>query len=153
MAVQNANEVNVRLDGVLVDNVTNVSLNLTNNLVEVTRGLTNGFVERISGIKDGSLSVEGYFAQEDLNRYSLGSSVSVIFGTRTAGQTILEGIIQQIEISGGTDSAIGFSMSIQVTGEVLNYVPNYIFDVLMTRAGVDIETRAGEPIEVRTIQY
>ena len=101
MAVQNANEVNVRLDGVLVDNVTNVSLNLTNNLVEVTRGLTNGFVERISGIKDGSLSVEGYFAQEDLNRYSLGSSVSVIFGTRTAGQTILEGVIQQIEISGG----------------------------------------------------
>ena len=153
MAVRNSSEINVRLDGTLVANTTNVSLSLTNNLVEVTRGLTNGFVERISGIKDGSLSVEGYLDSSALNRYSLGSSVSVIFGTRLAGQTILEGIIQQIEISGGTDSAIGLSMSIQVTGEVLNYVPNYIFDTLMTRAGVDIETRAGEDIEVRTIQY
>lgn len=153
MAVQNSNQINVRLDGVLVNNVTNCSLSVSNNLIEVTRGNTNGYVERLSGVSGAVVTIDGYLDTNDLNRYSVGSSVSVIFGTRLQGHTTTVGLIESIDISGGTDNAPTYSITIRISGNVINYVPDIVFETLMTRDGRDIETRAGMPIEGRVIVY
>ena len=124
MAVQNSNEINVRINGVLVRNVTQCSMSISNNVIPVTTQPTGAFIEYISGIRDASLSISGYLDTVELNRYTLGSPIQVIFGTRVQGHQTVSGFISSISYDGGIDSAPNFSIDIQISGDVENFVPN-----------------------------
>ena len=147
--IVNSNNLEIRLNGVLIPFVQSSSFSFSNSLIEVTREATNGYSQKATGAKSGTFSINGLLSTTELNRYATGDLLTVRYGIGNDAY-VVSGRINSIEYNGGTDDAMNFSISIDTTSEITRFVPIIEAQFLQTRAGVDILTRSGDQIQVRT---
>ena len=117
MAIQNSNEFKIWIDLIEVPNVINASLSFNASTINVTKGRTGSYSEKIIDRKSGTLSFDCVLDTDDLDRFSLNNEVLVRYGTEERS-FLVNGYINSIDQSGGTDDVPSYSVSIDTTGEI-----------------------------------
>jgi len=122
---------------VVVDHVTECSISMSTDMRDITTKTSAGWREILPGMKSASLSLSGLFAENATNNYNqlvdhqiAGEKLFIIFtnvGTGSAAnagdeQFDVAGYITSLEQTAGTEDNVTFSMTIEITGEVVREV-------------------------------
>ena len=122
---------------VVVDHVTECSISMSTDMRDITTKASGGWREILPGMKSASLSLSGLFAENATTNYNqlvdhqiAGEKLFVIFtnvGTGTTAnagdeQFDVAGYITSLEQTAGTEDNVTFSMTIELTGEVVREV-------------------------------
>lgn len=150
MAIRNSNEVRVWINGVEAPLVTDAKLTIDTPTVEVTSKPTEGYRERIPNHKTATVNFASYLDQ--LSQYSVGDVVEVRYGTRLNAVANTEGIITNISISGGTDTAPIYDVTIESDGETQQFIPIFTPDEWCTPDGRVVCDSNGNPICFQVLQ-
>lgn len=145
----NANNYLAWIDGVQVPNQVSLDFTIDNQLIEVTTKPTNGFREFITGIKEGAANIECYLSRDELNRYEVGSSISLRVGTLSES-FVSSGIISNIARLGGVDEVARYSIAITVNGEIAPFVPVFEDGLLLLESGDFFLLEDGENLIINT---
>ncbi len=141
--IENGNNLNIRIDDVVIPSLTNVSASFSSNNLVVTTQPTNGQTERIPGVTDGSLSFDGYFDSSVLV-LNIGDLIEWSFLGRGREFTGM-GYVFDLDRSGGTDEVPKLSGTILTTGQISSFEVNINealcdLDLQLCDAGEDLFT-------------
>ena len=126
---------------------TSTGISWSGNTIEVTTKPTDGYAEFIPGHKSASIQFDKLLSFDE--NLEVGSIHNFHLGRRSDGYSG-KLIIESIDINASSDELISYSGSGTVVGELLGFIPDIQTQNLQTRAGVDILTRSGDQIQVRT---
>ena len=122
---------------VVVDHVTECSISMSTDMRDITTKTSGGWREILPGLKSASLSLSGLFAEDATTNYNqlvdhqiAGDKLYVIFTNTGAGSSAnagdeqfdVAGYITSLEQTAGTEDNVTFSMTIEITGEVVREV-------------------------------
>ena len=122
MAIGNSNEFKIWVDLIEVPSVRNASLSFNASTINVTKGRTGSYSEKIIDRKSGTLSFDCVLDTDDLDRFNLNNEVLVRYGTEERS-FVVNGYINSIDQTGGTDDVPSYSVSIDTTGEITQFIP------------------------------
>ena len=147
MAILNGTSFRLYFGGDKLVGETSSGISFNNSLVEATTQVTDSFAEYIPGVKSATINFENLYSFDTIE---VGDTMVFHIGERLNGY---EGncIVESIEVNTSADEVITHSGSVKVVGELRKFVPIYEFRDLQDRSGVNIQTRAGEDIQINVL--
>ena len=143
----NGNNFLVYINGTKILDVTSTSLSMANSLYEATISPSKSYDEVISGRRKVTFQVEALGLPDP--SWSIGDEVTYRTGVIGKTYTALC-LIESIDVTGASDEAVGYSMSLATTGAYEKFIPIFGIDKLITNLGDQIITDTGDRICVVT---
>ena len=138
--ILNSNDISLYVGGVELQTQTAVTIDFNRSNVVVTQSPSNGYIQRIPGVSDHSIQFEGYLdfdvnliSDDPTVRWAMISSEVEIIG---------EGIVSDVNRTGGTDEAPTYSGSITGYGEITFRAPGELV-VLCDELGLPLCDETG----------